>query len=336
MNPENIAKALHFTGEHLRQLPEDEKENLFLGAQSKNPWFIPEYSKLAFDHYANWLKEEVLLDWIKPCPSHWKMQQSIGLVLAGNLPLVGFHDVLAVLITGHQAQIKASSQDEVLMDFILQTIIEIEPGLQSQIKKVERLRGMDAVIATGSNNTSRYFETYFSKYPHIIRKNRTSVGVITGHETEEEVLAFYKDMFSFFGLGCRNISKLFLPKGYDPTKLMQLDDPFHDQIHHHKYLNNYEYIKSIYLVNSINHFDNGHYILKEDTGFHSPLSVIYYEFYESIEELSHHLENMKENIQCVVSKDSNLHSAILPGQAQFPSLNDYADNIDTLKFLTNF
>lgn len=335
MNPENIAKALHYAGEHLRQLPLEEKENLFLLAQSKNPWFIPEYSRLAFDHYVNWLKEDILLDWIKPCPSHWQTGRIIGLVLAGNLPLVGFHDVLAVLITGHTALIKPSSQDEVLLDFMLDTFTEIEPGLRKNIQKTERLKGMDAVIATGSNNTSRYFDTYFGKYPHIIRKSRTSVGVITGSETEEEIMAFYQDMFSFFGLGCRNISKLFLPKGFDPSQLMHLDDPFKDQIHHHKYLNNYEYNKSIYLVNRVPHFDNGHYILKEDQAFHSPLSVIYYEFYSDKEQLRDYLEAEKEKIQCVVSKDATLPSAIRPGEAQFPSLNDYADNINTLAFLTH-
>lgn len=336
MSPEKIAKALHYAGEHIRQLPQEEKDNLFLHAQSKNPWFIPEYSRLAFDHYANWLREDILLDWIKPCPSHWKKGLTIGLVLAGNLPLVGFHDVLAVLITGHSALIKPSSQDEVLLDFMLDTITEIEPELKKNIRKTDRLKGMDAVIATGSNNTSRYFDTYFGKYPHIIRKSRTSIGVLTGRETEEDLIAFYRDMFSFFGLGCRNISKLFLPKGFDPSRLMQLDDPFKNQIHHHKYLNNYEYNKSIYLVNGIPHFDNGHYILKEDKAFHSPLSVIYYAFYDSMEQLRNYLETEKENIQCIVSQDTSLPAAIRPGDAQFPGLNDYADHINTLEFLTQF
>jgi hypothetical protein len=335
MRPENIAKALHFAGEYLRQLPEDEKENLFLQARSRNPWFIPEYTKQAFEHNINWLKEDLLLDWIKPCPSHWKTQQRIGLVLAGNLPLVGFHDVLAVLITGHHAIIKPSSQDEVLLNFILKVFTEIEPQLKEQIYITERLKNIDAVIATGSNNTSRYFDAYFGKYPHIIRRNRTSVGIISGKESKEELLAFYQDMFSFFGLGCRNVSKIYIPKGYDPTILMQLEDPFQEQINHHKYLNNYEYNKSIYLVNGVPHFDNGHFLLKEDSGLHSPLSVIYYEYYENVERLKDTLNAQRDSIQCIVSSDQRIPSAVSPGKAQYPELSDYADNVNTLEFLTH-
>jgi len=333
MNAESIIKAMHYVGEYLKQLSDNERDELFLHAQNKNPWFTPENSALAFDHYLQWLDFDTLMQWAKPYLKGRPPMRTVGLVLAGNLPMVGFHDILAVICSGHRALIKASSQDEVFTKFFIDTALEIEPELGKHLELVDRLKDMDAVIATGSNNSSRYFDAYFGKYPHIIRRNRTSVAVLDGTETDAELKQLYGDIFSFFGLGCRNISKVYLPQGYEPTRLMQLDDPYVEQIHHHKYLNNYEYNKSIYLVNLVPHFDNGHYLLKEDENIHSPLAVVYYEFYEDVEDLSLKLAPKQEQIQCVVGRAES--QAIPFGRAQFPTLTDYADKIDTMAFLSN-
>ncbi|HEY1025639.1 MAG TPA: acyl-CoA reductase [Sphingobacteriaceae bacterium] len=247
---------------------------------------------------------------------------------------MGFHDVICVLAAGHIALIKLSSQDQKLIPFLLNKLTEIEPAFADQFRLVAKLEGYDAVIATGSNNTSRYFEYYFSKVPHIIRKNRNSVAILNGTETAEELEALGKDIFDYFGLGCRNVSKLYVPKGYQFDTFFQSLDKFKPVIDHHKYHNNYDYNKSILLVNREDHLDNGFLLVKRDERLASPLAVLHYEEYESPEAVKAKLDNKSSEIQCVVSNtDSDIFSFSF-GQAQYPKLWDYADGIDTMKFLT--
>lgn len=260
----------------------------------------------------------------------------IGLILAGNIPLVGFHDVLCVLASGHHALIKASSNDTRLIKYILNLLVEIAPEFKTRFTFVERLAHFDAVIATGSNNTSRYFEYYFGKVPHIIRKNRNSIALLTGNETKEQLFLLGHDIFDFFGLGCRNVSKLLVPAGYDFVPFFEAVEPHQPIIHHHKYNNNYDYNKSIYLVNSDKHLDNGFLLVKEDERLASPLAVLYFEYYDDMPAATSRLAELSEAIQCIVTHGHiDIGNQVVDfGQSQQPRLWDYADGVDTMAFLT--
>jgi hypothetical protein len=259
----------------------------------------------------------------------------VGLILAGNIPLVGFHDVLCVLASGHHALIKASTQDARLIKYILNLLVEIAPGFENSFSFVERLANFDAVIATGSNNTSRYFEYYFGKVPNIIRKNRNSVALLTGKETTAELFLLGHDIFDFFGLGCRNVSKLLVPKGYDFVPFFEAIEPHQPIIHHHKYNNNYDYNKSIYLVNGEKHLDNGFLLVKADERMASPLAVLYFEYYEDMAAAEVRLSALGENIQCVVTHQKlDINNQVVGfGHSQQPQLWNYADGVDTMAFL---
>jgi hypothetical protein len=249
--------------------------------------------------------------------------------MAGNIPLVGFHDFLSVLISGNSIIAKTSSKDAELIIYLSEILCSINPGFRERIRFTDGLlTGFDAVIATGSDNSSRYFEYYFGKYPHIIRKNRNSIAVIDGTETDTELENLGIDIFSYFGLGCRNVSKAFLPEGYDFHTMIKNWDKFSDVINHNKFANNYDYNMAIYLVNKEKFLDTGYLLLKESTELSSPVSVLYYEFYNSVQTVSARINYLREKIQCVTGKN---HLAF--GKAQFPKLWDYADNIDTLDFL---
>ena len=261
--------------------------------------------------------------------------KQIGLILAGNIPLVGFHDVLCVLVSGHRALIKASSNDARLIKYILGLLVAIEPWFEGHYTFVERLEGFDAVIATGSNNSSRYFEYYFGKVPHIIRKNRNSVALLTGLESKEELYLLGHDIFDYFGLGCRNVSKLLVPSGYNFTPFFEGIEPHQPIINHHKYNNNYDYNKSIYLVNGDKHLDNGFLLVKEDERMASSLAVLYFEYYDSPADAQTRLAALANDIQCVVCKPgTDVGMATVGfGKSQQPALWDYADGVDTLAFL---
>ena len=251
--------------------------------------------------------------------------------VAGNIPLAGFHDLLSILVSGHALMAKLSSKDSVLPTFLADKLVEIEPKFAPAISLVPRLRGFDAVIATGSDNSARYFQYYFGKYPHIIRKNRTSCAILEGTENDEELRLLGKDVFSYFGLGCRNVSKIFVPEDFDPVRLVNAWDVYVDIIHHHKYHNNYDYQKSILLVNKIPFYDSGFVILQENEKLVSPISVVYLQRYTNLDALTTHLDEIEEKVQCIVGKT---RPANVPfGQAQEPELWDYADAVDTMKFL---
>ncbi|WEK18321.1 MAG: acyl-CoA reductase [Candidatus Pedobacter colombiensis] len=316
--------------------PGEAFKNLILSASNNNAWFTVAEVQKALHALHQMLNQQDLETWFKSIRVS-DTPKKVGLILAGNIPLVGFHDVISVLATGNIALIKLSSADDKLLPALLTELIKIEPLLADHIVYVDRLKDFDAVIATGSNNTSRYFDYYFGKGPNIIRKNRNSVAVITGNERKEELALLGHDIFDYFGLGCRNVSKLYIPEDYDIKNFFEPIGNFKDIINHFKYNNNYDYNKSIYLVNLKHHYDNGFLLLTEDESLSSPLAVLYYETYTNLEQLEELLRNKAEDIQCIVSNAPlKLDTAILAfGQSQRPKLWDYADNVNTIDFLNS-
>ncbi|MFC7772575.1 acyl-CoA reductase [Flavobacterium sp. GCM10027622] len=304
-------------------------------SQSHNGWFTPEQVYYSINSWAEALTEANLSTWVAPYDFSKTNVKTVGLILAGNIPLVGFHDFLSVLISGHKVLIKTSSNDQHLLPFLANYLIEIQPELKQFIVFTEgKLENFDAVIATGSNNTARYFEYYFKDKPSIIRKNRNSVAVLNGNETKEDLTNLGEDIFRYFGLGCRNVSKLFVPKGYDFKNFFEAIFVYQDIIKYEKYANNYDYNKAVFLMSLYQLLDNGFITIKEDTSYASPISSVFYEFYENIEDVKTRLQNDVDSIQCIVS-NGLIDNSIAFGQTQKPKLWDYADNVDTLDFLLN-
>jgi len=330
---EQRKRAFSTLGQYL-EAPDETLKQLVNTAQHSNAWFASQEVQRAVSGISGMLNESDLDKWLNFEPSG-KPSKTIGLVLAGNIPLVGFHDILAVLATGNTALIKLSSQDNKLIPHILKKLVEIEPEFEVNIRYTEKLENFDAVIATGSNNTSRYFERYFGKVPHIIRKNRNSIAVLSGSESSEELQLLGHDIFDYFGLGCRNVSKIFVPENHDFKPFFEAIEPFQPVIDHHKYSNNYDYNKSIYLVNGDKHLDNGFLLLKEDERLASPLSVVYYETYKDVSSLEQKLQQDSNLIQCIVSGMAlNVNNQLVSfGQSQHPRLWDYADGVNTIDFL---
>ncbi|QIH33576.1 acyl-CoA reductase [Sphingobacterium sp. DR205] len=320
-------------GELLKKQPEDLIQIIQL-AQHKNPWYTIKNVENALHAITSNLTAEQLNYWLQDYPDN-ESAKTVGLILAGNIPLVGFHDILCVLISGFRAKIKVSSDDAGLTNYVLNRLKQIEPAFETAFEIVDKLKDFDLVIATGSNNTARYFDYYFGVKPHIIRRNRNSVAVITGTESAAQLQALGHDIFNYFGLGCRSVSKIFVPKGYNVSHFFEGIADFKDVADHYKYNNNYDYNKSIYLINGDKHFDNGFLLLKRDERTASPLSVVYYEEYNSLGDVENELNQQAENIQCVVSEvQLNIHSPVFHfGESQCPALNDYADGINTLDFL---
>jgi len=322
--------------EKLGKLLDDNKEELKRGIH--NPWFTPENIDYALTEIAASLNRKNLEKWTAMYPGlgNKKEVKKIGVITAGNIPLAGFHDFLSVLISGNIFVGKLSSKDDKLMPALIKMLIDTEPNFKNFINiKETKLENFDAVIATGSNNSARYFDYYFGKYPHIIRKNRNSAAVLTGNETDEELQLLADDIFLYFGLGCRSISKLFLPEGYELDKIFKNSLKYKHIINHNKYANNYDYNRAIYMMNKIAFKDNGIMLMKEDIGYASPVSVVYYEYYSKLETVKKRLNGDNEMIQCVVLKEKLVKNSINFGESQKPQLWDYADNIDTIEFLTN-
>ncbi|MFN3755711.1 MAG: acyl-CoA reductase [Flavobacterium sp.] len=302
-----------------------------------NGWFTPEQVTFSLEQWSDALTEENLKYWLKNYSFSVQESKKIGLILAGNIPLVGFHDFICVLLSGHQVVAKRSSNDQLLISFMANFLIVSQPELKNKIYFVEgKLENFDAVIATGSNNTARYFEYYFKNVPSIIRKNRNSVALLTGKETLEELVALGEDIFRYFGLGCRNVSKLFVPQDYDFKAFFEAMFLYKEVIEYERYANNYDYNKAVYLMSQFKILDNGFLTLKEDLSHASPISSVFYETYNHLENVFEKIENDKEHIQCVVGSQSIVFPKLIPfGQTQKPQLNDYADGIDTLTFLSN-
>ncbi|AXG74758.1 acyl-CoA reductase [Flavobacterium arcticum] len=311
----------------------DDFVNLIQLSQSHNGWFTPEQVYFATQSWAEALTEDNLDKWLSNYIINYTEPKTVGLVLAGNIPLVGFHDFLSVLITGNKTLVKASSNDQHLLPFLAKYLVTIEPKLANRIKLTEgKLENFDAVIATGSNNTARYFEYYFKDKPAIIRKNRNSAAILTGNETKDDLIALGEDIFRYFGLGCRNVSKLFVPQGYDFKEFFEAIFTYGDVIHYEKYANNYDYNKAVFLMSNFKLLDNEFMTLKEDTSYASPISSVFYEYYSDLDSLQQKLEAENEQLQCIVS-NGLIENSIPFGQTQKPALWDYADNVDTISFL---
>lgn len=328
-------------GQKLRNADEVLKQ-LIESAYQHNAWFTPQNTERAVLETSDMLNAEDLKIWLGKY--HEKISRNrdnfqplkIGLVLAGNIPLVGFHDILSVLAAGHIAMVKLSSQDQKIIPHILAMLVNIEPAFSDQIQYAERLENFDAVIATGSDNTSRYFEYYFGKVPNIIRKNRNSVAVLTGNETKAELEALGHDIFDYYGLGCRNVSKIFVPAGFPFNTLFKGIEQFNSVGDHHKYRNNYDYNKSVLLLNKVKHFDNGFLLIKADEALASALAVLHYEEYTDLPSVTEKLKAQGNRIQCVVTNADleTINQKCGYGKSQSPRLWDYADGIDTMNFLT--
>ncbi len=299
-------------------------------AYQQNTWFIPQFIELATNAIANtFLPGKVLQAWAKNynIPEQNSAPKNVGIVMAGNIPLVGFHDFLCTFISGHRQTIKPSSKDEVLISHLVQYLHTLDASTKDLVSFSERLKGCDAYIATGSNNSARYFDYYFSKYPHIIRRNRTSVAILSGNESTAELEKLADDVYQYFGLGCRNVTKIYVPQQYDFLPLIEAFRKYNYLSDHSKYMNNYDYQMAVLILNKKFYMTNGSIILLEDPGIFSPISQLNYEYYSNIGEVSGKLQQ-QQDVQCIVGKNE-----IPFGQAQLPCLTDYADGVDTLKFL---
>ncbi len=335
MKLEERIEAFAQLGAIIENLPTEERENLYARAAQGNPWFTKDNIEQALRGTVLFLSKESLIKWTEGYELNSVVPKKVGVAMAGNIPLVGFHDLLCVLIAGHTLIAKLSSQDTVLMNFIAEQLKKVNTNFNDKIFFEERLKDIDVVIATGSDNTSRYFEYYFRNIPHIIRKNRSSCAVIMGEEPAEELIQLGADVFSYFGLGCRNISKLFVPEGYDIGLLLTPWERFKEVVNHHKYANNYDYQKCLLLMNQNQFYDGGQVLLVENASLVSPISVVYYEFYKKLEELKEKIQSQEEKIQCIVSAKGWYAKSIPFGEAQSPQLWDYADHVDTMKFLSS-
>ncbi len=308
-----------------------ELDSLINNQHLTNPWFTPGNVRSAVKAIADELTEGNLVSWTEAYPflKNETVARNVGIVMAGNIPLVGFHDFLTVLITGNNVVAKASSKDKDLIMFISGILFSINAEFGEKVSFTDGLlKGFDIIIATGSDNSSRYFEYYFGKYPHIIRKNRNSIAILNGNETETELASLGSDIFSYFGLGCRNVSKIYLPEGYDTDKLALAWNDYAWVADHNKYANNYDYNRAIYMVNREQFKDTGFVLLKESRSVSSPVAVLYYGFYRDINDLHTEIANNNDKIQCIVGKNN-----VPFGMAQRPRLWDYADGIDTVEFL---
>jgi len=317
---------------------EEMKEQIKL-AKSHNGWFTEENIHFAFNSWGDALSEKNINNWLSKYQFNKTSPKTIALIMAGNIPLVGFHDFLSVLISGNKVLVKLSSNDKQLLPFLSKYLVAVEPEFKSYIGFTEeKLTNFDAVIATGSNNTARYFDYYFGRYPNIIRKNRNSVAVLTGNETHSQLESLANDIFRYFGLGCRNVSKLYVPEGYDFDSFFKAMYSWKQVVYDNKYMNNYDYNKAVYLMSTESSrgklLDNEFLLLKEDTSLSSPIAVIFNESYKDLETLENLLSVESENIQCIVS-ESSIENEIGFGETQNPQLWDYADNVDTMAFLLN-
>ncbi len=313
-------------------------EETIVTAHIYNPWFTEANVRMALTEIGRMLTQESIAQWVgeyKGLPANPEKQRTVGVIMAGNIPLVGFHDMLCVIASGHRFLGKPSSRDDKLIRLVADLICSIEPAFTSVLSFTdEYLNSADAIIATGSDNSSRYFDYYFRDKPHIIRKNRNGVAVLTGNETRDEIGLLGKDIFSYFGLGCRNVTKIYMPENFKPETLLEVFESFTWLAEHHKYMNNIQYNRSVYLMNTLPFLDNGIVLFREMSDIASPVGVVYYEKYSQLDEVIQTLETRQTEIQCIISIDKYIKGCITPGNSQSPALRDYADGIDTLQFLS--
>ncbi|MCX7549728.1 acyl-CoA reductase [Xanthomarina sp. F2636L] len=349
MNLEERIQAFAKLGDFLSQFSTDgivKKENIlhnemfFEGfkhqiklANEHNGWFTNENIYFTLHNWANALTENNIKQFIKNYHFNDIVSKKVAIIMAGNIPLVGFHDFFCVLLSGHEVLVKQSSNDKHLLLYLAKYLEYVAPGFKGKITFTEgKLEEFHSVIATGSDNTARYFEYYFKNKPSIIRKNRNSVAILTGDETEEQLTQLSYDIFRYYGLGCRNVSKIFVPKDYDFDNFFKAMYAWHPIINEAKYANNYDYNKAVYLMSEFDMLENGFLMIKEDASYASPIATVFYEHFDSLEILKNKLEIDSEKIQCIVSNNLT-DSSIAFGDTQAPKLWDYADGIDTIDFL---
>ncbi len=337
---EKRLKAFTKLGEFIRAFLKGERDTdqqkpdeLIDTCYQYNGWFNRENVLRALNGLAGMLETKDLSAFAKQIEP-LKVPKTVAVIMAGNIPAVGFHDLLCVLLSGHKILIKLSSDDKILLPFLVEKLCSIEPSLKEQIRYAEgKLEKFDAVIATGSDNSAQYFSHYFGKYPHIIRRNRSSVAVLSGKETPEELELIGHDIFDYFGLGCRNVSKVFVPKGYKPDTLFEGIFSFSRVIENKKYANNYEYNRAIYLLNKEPFLDNNFLLIKRSESLHSPVGVLFFEEYDSISAVNARLMTQEAEIQCIVTNIPLSVTTLPPGTAQCPSVFTFADNVNTIGFL---
>ncbi len=336
--PKSTIDVLSEWGQHIyNNLNTERFQAKIKEAHFYNRWFTPDYTKRALKAIAEeFLDKEKLQQWANAYPMENGDPKTAGIVMAGNIPLVGFHDLLAVLVSGHQAVVKLSEKDDKLLPFLLKELADIDSDLAKKVTLTGKLQGFDAVIATGSNLSARYFNYYFRDYPHIIRRNRNGVAILTGNESHDQLMGLAEDVFRFFGLGCRNVAKIYVPEGYDFIPLMEVFENFRDLINHKPYENNYLYNKSFMVMNNEAFMDTGFFMVRESDNLASPIAMLHYSYFSSRNALKHELQQKMEEIQCIVG-DPEAHELVevQPGYAQQPSLWDYPDKVDTMEFLTN-
>ncbi|MBN4077583.1 acyl-CoA reductase [bacterium AH-315-C20] len=311
-------------GEYNDLLKLIEKVNIY------NTWFTPDSVRQALLGISKWLNEDALRSWLKDYELDQQKPKRVALIMAGNIPLVGFHDFLSVYLSGNRPVIKLSSEDKHLFPALLKTLALFDNTIIDSVEIYEEKIGeFEAVIATGSNNSATYFESYFGSYPNIIRKNRKSIAILDGNETDDELRELGNDIFTFYGLGCRNVTQIWIPENYNLDRFFEAIYDFNAVIHHNKYANNYDYNKAVNLMNQEEILDNGFLLLKEDLTIHSPLGMLHYVRYTDEKSVCDFINQNKDEIQAVVGK-----KYLSFGQAQRPELSDYADGVDTMKFLT--
>ncbi|WP_158849855.1 acyl-CoA reductase [Algibacter sp. L1A34] len=349
MNLQERINAFVKLGEFLSQFSNEEiqkKDNVELNdvffdgfkhqlklAEEHNGWFTKENMAFALQGWAESLTHKKLNTWLNAYEFNSVTPKNVAIIMAGNIPLVGFHDFLSVLISGHQVVVKQSSNDKHLLPYLAKYLEFVEPQFKGKMSFTEgKLTHFDAVIATGSDNTARYFEYYFKGKPSIIRNNRNSVAVLTGNETSEDLKNLSEDIFRYYGLGCRNVSKLFIPKGYKFDGFFEGIYHWHPIVNKAKYANNYDYNKAVYLMSEFDMLENGFFMIKEDESYASPIATLFYEYYESVDDLNEKLDAESNKIQCVVSKGFTKNE-IAFGATQKPELWDYADSVDSVEFL---
>lgn len=318
-------------GDLLREARQDNGwQQAVAEAHIRNNWFTPENQWFALETWAEALQPDAIDNWLRDAVAP-SIAKKVGLMLAGNIPLVGLHDILCVLASGHHARLKPSSDDAVLPKYLLERWTAACPELQERWEITEQLKGIDAAIATGSNNSARYFDYYFRNIPHIIRKNRHSIALVRPQEGQDVLQAIGEDVFRYYGLGCRNVTHLFLPEGYDLNQVFAAWEPWADIIHHHRYANNYTYHRAILLMNLSPHLDNGFVLLQESEELYSPAGLLRYSFYADEAEVQAKTAAAAEQLQCIIGNASWCNTR--PGQSQRPGLRDYADGVNTLRFL---
>lgn len=333
MTTEERTAAFVRLGQRLAALPDATKQDWARRAKNENGWFSGDNVADALNGIAYLLREEALRKWLSGYGFAAQKPLNVGVVMAGNIPAVGFHDWLCVLLSGHRLLAKPSSQDPVLLPEISGLLVDTEPLFGERIWFTDRLNDAEAVIATGSDNSARYFRHYFGHLPHIIRQNRASCAILDGHETAAELLALGSDITQYFGLGCRSVSKLYVPEGYDFGDFFRSIEPLSHLADNHKYANNHSYQRAIFLMNQTPHLDNGFLIVTQNEALASPVAVLHYESYPDLGALEAMTAASRPKTQCMVSRNGWYPGSIPFGNAQCPAVWDYADGMDTMRFL---